>query len=61
MEMEVVATTKPPPASVPSSMQSFASASGPAGGGEFTADDLAAADQLVQLSVSGGGDEVPGP
>lgn len=47
--------TKAPAASVSSSMTSLASASGPAGGGEFTADDLAAADQLVQLSVSGGG------
>ncbi|KAK3122381.1 hypothetical protein QOZ80_8BG0668840 [Eleusine coracana subsp. coracana] len=28
-----------------------------AAGDEFTADDLAAADQLVQLSVSGGGEE----
>ncbi|PUZ52600.1 hypothetical protein GQ55_6G283600 [Panicum hallii var. hallii] len=59
MEAEVV---KPPPvASVSVSMSSVspsASAAGPAGaGGEFTADDLAAADQLVQLSVSGGGDD----
>ncbi|CAO2200422.1 unnamed protein product [Urochloa humidicola] len=46
-----------------SSMLSLMSASsgsagpGSGAGGEFTADDLAAADQLVQLSFSGGGDE----
>ena len=41
------------------SSPSVSASAGPAGavGGEFTADDLAAADQLVQLSVSGGGDD----
>ncbi|KAG2585609.1 uncharacterized protein LOC120713783 [Panicum virgatum] len=57
MEAEIV--KPPPPAPVSMSSSSVSASAGPAGavGGEFTADDLAAADQLVQLSVSGGGDE----
>ena len=57
MEAEIV--KPPPPAPVSMSSPSVSASAGPAGavGGEFTADDLAAADQLVQLSVSGGGDE----
>ncbi|KAL6661953.1 hypothetical protein ACP70R_001337 [Stipagrostis hirtigluma subsp. patula] len=45
--MEVVGIVSP-------AMPAASSASG-TGGGEFTEADLAAADQLVQLSVSGGG------
>ncbi|CAL5013999.1 unnamed protein product [Urochloa decumbens] len=52
MEAEIA---KPVAASV--SMLSSGSAGPASAGGEFTADDLAAADQLMQLSVSGGGDD----
>ena len=57
MEAEIV--KPPPPAPVSMSSSSVSASAGPAGavGREFTADDLAAADQLVQLSVSGGGDD----
>ncbi|WVZ91761.1 hypothetical protein U9M48_037887 [Paspalum notatum var. saurae] len=66
MEMEVVIAKQQPAAPAEASVSrttatssSLASSASGAGSGpvgeEFTADDLAAADQLVQLSVSGGG------
>jgi hypothetical protein len=61
MEAEVAKPLAAAAAAASVSMSSASAASaGGAGGGfgvEFTADDLAAADQLVQLSVSGGGDD----
>ncbi|CAO2170056.1 unnamed protein product [Urochloa humidicola] len=55
MEAEI---TKPAAAAeAMSSMLSLMSSGSAGAGGEFTADDLEAADQLVQLSFSGGGDD----